>query len=103
MVLDALREKSMGVSVGGCMKQNMASRRERKRAKLRSESGLRECKAGYETSHCGELRVRWRELCALGEGGQNMSVLRRVLQKELGRYKTEKEREIEGWARMKGV
>ena len=27
----ALREKSMDVSVGGCLKQNMASRREKKR------------------------------------------------------------------------
>ena len=31
MVFGALREKSMNVSVGGCLKQNMASRREKKR------------------------------------------------------------------------
>ena len=35
MVLGALREKSMNVSVGGCLKQNMAFRREKKR--VRSE------------------------------------------------------------------
>ena len=33
IVLDALRERGMNVSVGGCLKQNMASRRERKREK----------------------------------------------------------------------
>jgi len=33
MVFGALREKSMDVSVGGCLKQNMASRREKKREK----------------------------------------------------------------------
>ena len=33
MVFGALREKSMKVSVGGCLKQNMASRREKKREK----------------------------------------------------------------------
>ena len=31
MVFGALRENSMNVSVGGCLKQNMASRREKKR------------------------------------------------------------------------
>ena len=35
MVFGALREKSMNVSVGGCLKQNMAFRREKKR--VRSE------------------------------------------------------------------
>ena len=30
MVFGALREKSMGVSVGGCSKQSMISRREKK-------------------------------------------------------------------------
>ena len=33
MVFGALREKSMNVSVGGCLKQNMAFRREKKRVK----------------------------------------------------------------------
>ena len=33
MVLSALREKSMNVPVGGCLEQNMASRREKKREK----------------------------------------------------------------------
>ena len=31
MVIGALREKSLNVSVGGCLKHNMASRREKKR------------------------------------------------------------------------
>ena len=31
MVFGALREKSMNVPVGGCLKQNMASRREKQR------------------------------------------------------------------------
>ena len=34
MVFGALREKSMIVSVGGCLKQNMASRREKKRESI---------------------------------------------------------------------
>ena len=33
MVFGALREKSMSVPVGGCLKQNMAFRREKKRLK----------------------------------------------------------------------
>ena len=33
MVFGALREKSIDVSVGGCLKQNMASLREKKRVK----------------------------------------------------------------------
>ena len=57
MVFDAFREKSMNVSVGGCLKQNMASRRERKREKVRVGPGLRECEAGYKTNNCRELRV----------------------------------------------
>ena len=34
MVFGALREKSMDVPVGGCLKQNMASRREKKRESI---------------------------------------------------------------------
>ena len=34
MVFGALREKSTDVSVGGCLKQNMASLREKKRVKI---------------------------------------------------------------------
>ena len=34
MVLGALREKSMHVSVGECLKQNMASRREKKKESI---------------------------------------------------------------------
>ena len=33
MVSGVLREKSMNVSVGGCLKHNMAFRREKKRVK----------------------------------------------------------------------
>ena len=40
MVLDALREKSMDVPVGGCLKRNMSLRRERKREKVRVGPGL---------------------------------------------------------------
>ena len=46
-------------------------------------------------------------LCALGEGGGNMGVPRRVsrlvLQTELGRYKAKKEKECKGWARIRMV
>ena len=58
MVFGALRRKSINVSVGGLMKQNMASRRERRREKVRAGPGLGECEAGYATNNCGELRVR---------------------------------------------
>ena len=64
-----------------------------KREKVALEPGSRDCKAGYETSNCGELRVRWRELCALGEGGQKMSVPRWVLQSGLGRFQDSRHRE----------
>ena len=47
----------------------MDSRREKKREKVRVGPKLREFEAGYETSNFGELRVRWRGPCALGEGG----------------------------------
>ena len=59
----------MNLPVGGFCKQNTAFRRERKRWKVAVGPGSGECKAGYETDNCGELRVRWRELFALGEGG----------------------------------
>ena len=88
MVFDALREKSMDLSVVGCCKQNMVSRRQRKREKVTAGPGSRECKAGYGTNNYGELRLRWRGLRALAERGQNTSVSKRVLQTELGRYKT---------------
>ena len=69
----------MGVSVGGCFKQNVVFRRERKREKVAVGPGSGECTAGYETNNCCDLRVRWRELCALGEGEQDIRVLRWVL------------------------
>ena len=58
MVLGALREKSMNVSVGGCLKHNMASRRGKKKKKVSVGPGLKKCEAGYETKNYGELRVR---------------------------------------------
>jgi len=69
----------MGVSVGGCFKQIMVFRRERKREKVAVGPGPGGCAAGYGTKNCCDLRVRWRELCALGEGEQDISVLRWVL------------------------
>ena len=72
MVLNALREKGTGVSVGeggGCLEQNRASRRQRKIEKAAVGPGPRECKAGHEPNNFGELRVRWGGLCALGNGG----------------------------------
>ena len=75
------------------MEQKVASRRQRKREKVAFGPGPREYKAGHETSNCGELRVRWRGLCALSKGGgQNTSVPRRVVQTEHCPQKTEKER-----------
>jgi len=57
-----------------------------------------------------DMRQTIAESCALdGEGycikrgGQNMSVSRWKPQTKLGRHKTEKERESEGWARTKRV
>ena len=46
------------------MKQNMASRRERKREKVGVGPGVIEFEAGYETNNFVELRVRWRGLYA---------------------------------------
>ena len=43
-----------------------------------------------------------RAIC-IRRGRKNMSVPRWVLQTELGQYKTEKERESGGWARIKKV
>ena len=51
-VLDALREKSMGVSVWGCLKQNIVSRRQRKREKVTDGPEPRVCKAGHERNNC---------------------------------------------------
>ena len=49
--------------------------KEREGDNLAVGPGSRERNTGYETNNCGELRVRWWVLCALGEGGQNISVL----------------------------
>ena len=40
-----------------------------KREKVMVGPGPRGCNAGYETNGCGELRIRWRGLCALEEWG----------------------------------
>ena len=62
------------MSVGGFCKQNTAFIKERKREEVAVGPGPRECKAGYETNNCGELRVRCRGLRALEGNGQGMSV-----------------------------
>ena len=61
----------MGVSVRGCLKHNMVSRRQKKREKVAVGPGPSECKTGRETDNCGELRVRWKGLCALKVGGEH--------------------------------
>ena len=73
----------MNVPVGGCCKQNTAFRRVRRGVKVAVGPGSGDCKAGYETSNCGELRVRWRELCALGEGAEH-ELAKVGVQTELG-------------------
>ena len=60
MVLDALRERGMDVSVWGCLKHNMVSRRPQKRNKVAAGPGPRVSKAGHET--------RFVECCVF-EGG----------------------------------
>ena len=60
----------MNVPAGGCCKLNAAFRRETQIEKVAVGAGPRECEAEYETNNCGELRIRWREICALGEGGR---------------------------------
>ena len=57
------------------MKQKMVFRRQRKRGKVAVVPGSRECNEENETNNCGQLRVRWKGPCALGEGGgRNMGV-----------------------------
>ena len=58
----------MGVSVGGCLKQNMVFRRQRKREKVVVGPGSRECIAGYETSSCRELHARLKGLVGSANG-----------------------------------
>ena len=59
----------MGVSVGGCLKHNTASRKQGIREKVIVEPGPRKFKAAHETKNFGELRVRWRGLWAYQERG----------------------------------
>ena len=56
--------------------------------------GLRNCKAGYETTNCGELRVRWRGLRALGESGQNMGVSRRCCKQNMASKRLRKREKV---------
>ena len=74
----------------------------RKTEKVVIGPGSKEYIAGYETNRCGELRVRWRGLVDRWEAGHGR-VSRGVLQSEHGLQKTEKERESDGWARIKIV
>ena len=69
----------MGLSIGGCLKQNITFGRYIKTGKGSVGPGPKNCKAGYETNNCWELRVKWRGLYALGEGGQHMGVPKWVL------------------------
>ena len=85
------------------MKQNIASRRQRRKEKEALRPGPRECKAGHETNNYEEFRVRWRKLCTLGKGGQNTGEWRWVLQTQYSPQKTEKDREREGWDMIKSV
>ena len=52
----------VGVSVEVGLKQNIASRRQRKSEKVTVGPGSGKCQDGYEKNNYGELRVRWREL-----------------------------------------
>ena len=61
MVFGALREKSMDVSVGVCLKQNMASRREKRERKVRLGQNLESLKL--------DMRQTIFESCALDEQG----------------------------------
>ena len=58
-IFDALRGKSIDVSVWGCLKQNMVSRSQREIKKLMVGPGSGDYKAGYEASNFGELCVGW--------------------------------------------
>ena len=87
----------MGVSVGGGAwnRTRPPEDREGERERVMVGPGLRVFKAGYETKNCGEFRVRWRGLCALGERGQNRGVPKWVLQTKLCWYKTKREMGIQ--------
>ena len=74
MVLDALRERSMDGSVRGAYDKKMVPRRQRKRGKVTVGPGSKDYKAGHETYKYGELRVKWRGLCALKGGAEHECV-----------------------------
>ena len=75
---------------------------DREREKAVVGWGSKECIDGYETSNCGELRVRWRGLVGRWEVG-NGRASRGVLQTEPGLQKREKERQSGGWTRTKSM
>ena len=75
------------MSVWECLKQNMVSRRQIKREKMAVGPGPGTCKAGHKTSYCGEMRVRWRGLCAF-KGGAEHERVKVVLQTQQGLQKT---------------
>ena len=84
-MLEALRERGMDVSRWVLRRERglQGREKERERGKVGVGPGLNECEAGYETNNCGEMCVRCRGPCALGEGGQNIGVPRLVLQESL--------------------
>ena len=59
-MFDALREKSMGVSVGGMLETEHGLQERDKEEVVGVGPGLREFEAGCETNNTVELRVRWR-------------------------------------------
>ena len=48
----------MGVSVGGCSKQSMGFRKQRRREKVIVGPGSKDCIAGYGANDFRELRFR---------------------------------------------
>ena len=79
----------------------MALRRQRTSEKVRAGPGLKECEAGFETSNCGELRVRWRWL--VGKWGIGHKVAKGDAW-DITRPLEEREREERGgWTRIESV
>ena len=96
LVLDALRERgSWTCQYWRCLKQNMTSRGQRKGKKVAVGPGPREYKSGHETNKCGEVRVRWKGLCALKGGSEHGYVKVGVTNRS--RSSEDRERERKRW------